>query len=941
MYDKRGSIWRKWDLHVHTPESYHHHFGDDWDEYVKHLRDKALEHQISVMGVTDYFSVDGYEKLINEYEPKGETAIELEDGSLLYLIPNIELRLRTFDQDDHSINLHVLFDNKNLTPATIKDCFLDRLSINYRGNRLTCRDNDLVKIGYAEANDEVYNANLDLSRFGDTEKRGLKRRALSIITLSFDDINIKLNDLEESLLKTGINTSSFIFAIAAKGHGGLSNMPWFFNSTMGRQGGQRQHLLNHSQICFTNDENDRRFLLGEHNSCSKETFLKRFSSFKPCIWGSDAHELNKLFHPSNGNTDDYTWIKADPTFIGLKQIIYEPKYRVKIQSEKPVSTLRYIDKVEIKIDKDLTVRNNDQNESEPFCFKGNNTIHFSPNLNCIIGGRGAGKSTLLNMIHKKLKADENQFFDKNVTLINDEGITENIADYIEVIHNTGERIEFLNQNEIEKFALDNKKFTDAIYNRLITGEGGGELKDASSTNSEYVDLINNTIESLIEDINYDSKLNRLRKDLISKESIISFFEDDEYEKLQKEIDDISQRLSSLRRSREKLADLLSKIQQLAKQFGANLGEVTNQFDIIIQKILNGFDWVSNRYSQLSQEISDDEIDLREKLEEKRKNLSQFLKEKDIDEDSIRDLSSAQEEANELKNEIAEIVHRKSILNDKITSFSFDETSKANFETISIDNLKPVNDRLEDISQESDQVKKIELNFVYNYDEALDDLCNEMVKNYLPNHEGGRTASIPYAKEILDVILDDEMVVPDIKTIEEILENYSSSPKTAELFKDFFVNDKNYKLFRLIVERFRADVNSFKSIKVKYDDRAIESSSFGQRCTAAIVILISMGNTPIVIDEPEAHLDSALIAKYLVELIKKRKQQRQIIFATHNANFVVNGDSELIQILDMDEKNISQIQPTTIENMTYREVLVNLEGGREAFIQRENKYDFQK
>src|SRR5699024_3971221 len=89
MYDERGSIWRKWDLHVHTPHSYEENFGDDWDAYVRQLKVKAEEHGISVMGVTDYFSVDGYEKLVNEYEPLGEPSLRLDNGGLLYLIPKI------------------------------------------------------------------------------------------------------------------------------------------------------------------------------------------------------------------------------------------------------------------------------------------------------------------------------------------------------------------------------------------------------------------------------------------------------------------------------------------------------------------------------------------------------------------------------------------------------------------------------------------------------------------------------------------------------------------------------------------------------------------------------------------------------------------------------------------------------------------------------------
>jgi predicted ATP-dependent endonuclease of OLD family len=103
----------------------------------------------------------------------------------------------------------------------------------------------------------------------------------------------------------------------------------------------------------------------------------------------------------------------------------------------------------------------------------------------------------------------------------------------------------------------------------------------------------------------------------------------------------------------------------------------------------------------------------------------------------------------------------------------------------------------------------------------------------------------------------------------------------------------------------------------------------------------LGNNPIIIDEPEAHLDSLLISNYLVEVIKDRKRSRQIVFATHNANFVVNGDAELIHILSIDETSQStMIKSTTIENQETRETLIGLEGGFEAFKKRENKYQYR-
>ncbi len=79
----------------------------------------------------------------------------------------------------------------------------------------------------------------------------------------------------------------------------------------------------------------------------------------------------------------------------------------------------------------------------------------------------------------------------------------------------------------------------------------------------------------------------------------------------------------------------------------------------------------------------------------------------------------------------------------------------------------------------------------------------------------------------------------------------------------------------------------------------------------------------------------------MDLIKDKKQNRQIIFATHNANFVINGDAELIHILDINEPSqTTSITSTTIESKDTKDILIGLEGGKEAFIKRESKYQFK-
>ena len=165
-------------------------------------------------------------------------------------------------------------------------------------------------------------------------------------------------------------------------------------------------------------------------------------------------------------------------------------------------------------------------------------------------------------------------------------------------------------------------------------------------------------------------------------------------------------------------------------------------------------------------------------------------------------------------------------------------------------------------------------------------------------------------------------------------------KTTQAYRkveEIFSDNLNLNVYRLLIAEEKRNIKDNKILRVYYDNKPLDNSSFGQKCTATIVILLSLGNNPIIIDEPEAHLDSSLIANYLVELIKQQKEQRQIIFATHNANFVLNADAELIIKLE-NINGTTSVTNFTIEDLDYREDLLKLEGGKEAFKKRERKYN---
>ena len=97
-------------------------------------------------------------------------------------------------------------------------------------------------------------------------------------------------------------------------------------------------------MVFSANPNDVEFFLGKNINCSADEVRRDYGSIKPCIRGSDAHKLSKI---NVFESNRYTWIKADPTFEGLKQIIYEPEERVRIQEFHPEGKRGYevIDKV--------------------------------------------------------------------------------------------------------------------------------------------------------------------------------------------------------------------------------------------------------------------------------------------------------------------------------------------------------------------------------------------------------------------------------------------------------------------------------------------------------------------------------------------------------------------------------------------------------------------
>ena len=101
----------------------------------------------------------------------------------------------------------------------------------------------------------------------------------------------------------------------------------------------RSNIYTLSDAIFSGNPRDREFFLGKKSGHDESKIINDCGSLKPCVHGSDAHDETELFNPDKGR---FCWIKADPTFEGLKQIIYEPEERVYIGTVPP--TLSQVEK---------------------------------------------------------------------------------------------------------------------------------------------------------------------------------------------------------------------------------------------------------------------------------------------------------------------------------------------------------------------------------------------------------------------------------------------------------------------------------------------------------------------------------------------------------------------------------------------------------------------
>ena len=175
---------------------------------------------------------------------------------------------------------------------------------------------------------------------------------------------------------------------------------------------------------------------------------------------------------------------------------------------------------------------------------------------------------------------------------------------------------------------------------------------------------------------------------------------------------------------------------------------------------------------------------------------------------------------------------------------------------------------------------------------------------------------------------------------DFVEIYRDTEKFAQLFpscKDVFMERFYSALPELLTFRVEDKVT------IKYKGKTLAQHSLGQRASALIVFLLAQkDNDILIIDQPEDDLDNQTIYDEVIKEILKLKGEMQFIFATHNANIPVLGDSECIVACNFEDSTQVEINEGTIDTPTIQKSIVSImEGGKDAFNKRKNIYNIWK
>ena len=857
--NNRGSEWRKWDLHIHSPQTFlNNEYGrcSDGDfingDFIKKIKSSGL----SAIGLTDYFK---FENTFWDLKKKLEN-----EGIVVF--PNLEFRSEHTNKQNDCCDFHIIFSN--LSEKKHVDDFLTNLDANV----MEYEKPKTIKVKNMEKKEHFRTATVSFKK-------------------SIDILNERTN-----------KELDFIVAFLSKGKGNSRS------SVMYEHMADYIDVILHSSCSEENEENidtDRKFWLDQNKP-------------KPLLQSSDAHKLDDI-------GTKFTWIKADTTFEGLKQIIYEPKERVSVQKLEPDNNKKQsmiIDCIEYS---------NKKGNMEK--------VLFNQNLNSLIGIRGSGKSNLLKNIVKHSDSGElenRKLSDKEELLPLDNFKITWCGDFSDT---DDRKILFIPQKYLGNKVYEEGKNNSESIHEFITGllRGNTIFRNAQE-NIEKIKLQQSkNISGMVADLlSIQEKIKELEKD-IKKYPKKEYLEKEIKEKknnLKKERESINisnSELKDYQKDIKKKTEIKNKVKQHEKD--SELYNILSESDVLdMENIFSRYEFSENEKEKINSHTKKG-IDDSKKFIENRKieidaKISEYkekIKKIDIKINPIKKKLEKREDIKKLDEDIEKdnngLIKLNLLIERKREKELEEEEIKDNIKDVygkTIENIKNIS---KSINFPDIKNVKIKSELVFNNNSFSSNFLEKLFENDVEEY---REINIEDAVEKIGEIFD------------KLISGSEDQKKKIRVKKAH--TTKNYMVDLFDFQYYILDY--LKNIQNE-DGEYLENMSAGQKMITLLTLIFSFDDNeyPVLIDQPEDDLDSTTISTIVCNFIRNQKKNRQIIIATHNANLVIGSDSEEVLIAN-NKKGIFNYQTGSIENPKVNEKIVEiLEGGEEAIKKRRERYQF--
>lgn len=455
MNDPRGSLWRKWDLQVHTPDSLVHSYSgpDPWDRFLCEL--EALPSEFKVIGINDYIFLDGYKRILEERENGRLRNIEL-------FLPVVELRLDKFGGSPghlSSVNYHVIFSNE-LKPDLIEQQFLNALSSEYvlspQYEHLR-KKSKWAALPTHESLEDLGRLIIDSVPYSERDKFNAP------LIEGFNNLCISFKGVHEVLRSHYFEDK----VVTAVGKTEWADVKWNDHSIA-----EKKTIINDADLVLISAKSAEDWRKAKQHLSD--------SGVNDCLLDcSDAHMFSDASYKDRLGKC-FTWIKADTTFHGLLQVLNEPHDRVFVGDIPP--SLIHVKNNSTKYIRNIRIERNPDVMLGELWF--DNDIPLNANLVAIIGNRGKGKSALTDTLgllcntkqhgdftflsrdqFRQPKNNKAKHFRATLTWESDANLTKGLNDLVD--ETQPELAKYIPQNFLEKICTQLGKIEESDFDREL------------------------------------------------------------------------------------------------------------------------------------------------------------------------------------------------------------------------------------------------------------------------------------------------------------------------------------------------------------------------------------------------------------------------------------------------------------------------------------------